>query len=269
MNNRSIMHAALTRKPGLGADDLDAAIQNAKPSEGFCASDQARVGALTEINWWLDQLISAQTESGNDDPSEIAQSLGAIALECQAIFNTFANRLSLDGNETADQTRVLQSLSRTLDPVIWAIAGAACGPDGMPKPEAELARLLFGLDQLADCCRRAQKQFEAGAQAIAANKSPPTNYARAFGFAVIQAYPALTGNNLAVSRGGSGPSEGKPVGPLIRFVTTIFERATAVVGADSRYAPLVKSMNLDPSSETIVSWVKLVKKFPSEPSPET
>jgi hypothetical protein len=247
-----------------------AAIADAEPCQGYAASAEARAAALAAMNWELDKLVLGWTTEGPENTADLAGLLGAIASACENVGKSFVSRLVIQAHLIPNQAALAESVDASLDPIVSALMDTAEVLFGMAKPADEIARLLLGVEQLGELCRTTQRRFGEGAAAQAAASIPvyDTKHARDFGFTVIDQYPALVGNEIKISRESTGPRAGKPSGPLIRFVSTILQRARAAVEADETYAPVVERLGLDPPLETIASWVTTRRRSETGPPPE-
>jgi hypothetical protein len=126
-----------------------------------------------------------------------------------------------------------------------------------PQGCQTVADTLISIDKLGTWCRAAATRFESGARAAGTSKE--IEYARSpaqeYAFEVMCVYQDLTGRKIGYSRPGVGENSGKPTGPLVRFIDTIFSRTRALLEGDSRWTSLVPDLGLNPSAETIASWI--------------
>ncbi len=189
------------------------------------------------------------------EPTGVALTMMAAA--CKAALQPVAFRLPADMTDDMPALEALGAqLAMSQDPLILALLEASNATHGAGQSETRLAVAFEMVTWLGQWASAAGNQFAAGAKAAeAARQAEMKQQSRIFGSFVINAYQAMTGNVIRVSRGApGGPSENKPMGPLIRFCTTFYERLRARCAEQPETALLATQKALNPRAETIAEW---------------
>lgn len=256
--------------PLVEASDLVAATRAANipcEIEPSTAADVANILGehMQAIVSWLGAVKTAEIKS-------IANTLAVMARDCQGVILPIAGSLAEPDSLETSLATLTQRVADTDDPVVIALRGGAQAAGQAAGQEDSgaslLAEALLSLSQLSGWASGAAEQIRIGA-ATAQKVNQQNKYGRTlqveFGHAAIAAYEHITGRPAKRSRTTSGNNPNRPSGPLTRFLRQLFAQVRERCATIPHLAVHLDRPELNPSPETLHSWIQSYKAAARDP----
>ena len=248
LHRRGEMPAAVKINALLFPDDFIGALRAARVKAA--PDERTLFEAAAAVLYVAQKVVSAQSIPSIGQIRAVCDTLGEIELACLTVSRRIAEPSW--AAEAAAGT-LAQELSRSRKPVVIALLDAAASAG---ERDEDVAEALLTNAKLGSWAGAAREQFEVGLkrEEISREHAAARSPARTLAFALIDSFVALTGEGPRFSR--EKPERGGgPGGPLIRYLTHLFERARHNLSLDPERAGLRDQRAWNPTAETLASWI--------------
>jgi hypothetical protein len=223
------------------------------------ADDEAlRAEAIraSETAW---SIVTHQLSPSIPDLHGMADELDRIAQAGTALIQLIMQGLKLPLPPDVDPRHELaRRIAAHHDPLFLNLLSRIAADVGENLAAQALADRIVGVAELIAWCSSTRMAVEAGISRERGSRRDPAlrSPARAFGLALIGCYTRLTGRPPARARRPTGPKEGKPIGPLLRFLRHVFDCARKRLRAAPELGALADDKAWSPADETLFEWVE-------------
>jgi hypothetical protein len=216
---------------------------------------ETAVAAASQFAW---DIVMTQLEPSTSGMRRMARELGAVAQAASKLRHLITERLEAPHQQAPDsRTELIRRLSASQDPVYLNLLSYVGADAGSAHGATLLADRILLLDELTGWYQATSDAVTAGVTREQRSRTSPgmRSRPREFGWVLVASYVLLTGKTPRISRTGTGLSEGKLGGPLIRFLGHMFSCVRRTLMASPELGALAKGKVWRPSDEALRTWV--------------
>lgn len=227
--------------------------------------EEARQTAAESVATAVQSLVARAYNPTISDLQETGASLAEIQHACERALTVIFSRLVSPPSSADPEGTLAHAIQTSLNPMIMGLLDVSRGMSGGSPDGKTLAQAILATEDLRSWARAASLQQEAGMERERVSRQDwaARSPGRALGVSLIESYQALSDRPLSFSRPSSGIAA-KPTGPLIRYLSCLFECARRSLSEDPEFAPLAEDSTWNPSAEAFAVWITDFRKDDSD-----
>jgi hypothetical protein len=217
---------------------------------------RAEAARAAEAAW---AIVTHQLSPSIPDLHGTADELDRIAQAGVALLQLLTQGLRLPALVDADlREELTRQIAAHHDPLHLNLLSRIAAEKGEANAASALVDKIMGTAELIEWCHSTRIAVESGISRERMSRRDPVQRSpgRAFGVELIGCYTRLTGRPPTRTRRPIGPNEGKPSGPLLRFLRHMFECARERLRDVPELSSLADDRAWSPSDETLFEWVE-------------